>query len=80
MSAPANFFGRSTETEPRPANFYGQAGYWTVPGTWSVWEENYQRYTSPNEDHSAPVYTCVLNIDGYLLFQDLMRTRIATGQ
>lgn len=70
------FGDNSWDMTPQPWNFYGQTGTWySVPLGWKVrTNDNGTMTASPNEDFSRPTYDAVLNVDGTLVFQDLMRT------
>jgi hypothetical protein len=64
------------ETTPRPYNFRGMQGWFTVPRGWNVrYNANQQAEASPNQDFSAPLYQCEMNDDGFLVFQDLSLSR-----
>jgi len=65
---------QAMDTVPRPATFRGMLGFWTVPQNWYTWtDSDQQTWTSPNQDHSQPVYAVGLDDSGYLMFQDLAR-------
>jgi hypothetical protein len=62
---------------PQPANFYGMAGWWTVPTSWYTRVENGQIFVSPNSDFSRPQYAVKINVDGCWVFQDMMARTLA---
>jgi len=59
-----------------PSSFYGQSGWYMFPQTgvdsWYMRRTADQIFVSPNADFSAPVYTALNDVDGYLKVQDQM--------
>lgn len=60
------------ELTPRPYNFRGMTGWFTVPRGWNVRCNNLQWEASPNQDFSTPLYMCEVHDDGTLVFQDML--------
>lgn len=81
-------FGAYTDS-PKPSSFFGQSGWWTVPGgrSWHMlMDSNLQMWASPepltkNEDGSvsetagAKKYACELAPDFTYVFQDELANR-----
>lgn len=60
------------DNTPRPGQFRGMRGWFTVPRGWNVRWGNGQYEASPNQDFSTPLYQCEVADDGALVFQDMM--------
>jgi hypothetical protein len=73
---PPTVFGKNpNDTVPQQWNFLGQQGWWRVPLAWFCRQNANGTITaSPNSDFSAPTYDVLVNIDGYMVFQDLGRS------
>lgn len=57
-----------------PTNFFGQAGWWTVPTSWACrTNPDGTIQVSPNADFSKPVYAVKINQVGEMCFFDMMR-------
>ncbi len=72
-------FGQNPcDTIPQPYSFLGQPGWWTLPMQWHVRTNSDTSVTaSPNADFSTPTYEIKTTPDGYMVFQDLMRSKVA---
>lgn len=57
---------------PQPYSFWGQSGWWTVPTSWFIQNVDGVNYVSPNADFSAPKYVAKTNVDGVMVFFDMM--------
>jgi len=82
---PPTVFGKYSST-PRPYSFFGMPGWWSVPAgrSWyQVIDAGMQNWASPNPitmvngspTGIGPIFACELNIDGTLVFQDLLANR-----
>lgn len=72
-------FGQNpNDTVPQAYSFWGQPGWWILPTQWFVRVNADGTLTgSPNEDFSTPTYELKTTPDGYMVFQDLMRSKEA---
>jgi hypothetical protein len=53
----------------------GQQGWWRLPNAWFARRNEDGTMTgSPNADFSSPCYDLILDVSGYLVFQDLGRS------
>ncbi len=74
---PGTLFGSGQGTESVQHSFQGQPNWYSVPTAWFIMsDENQQIFVSPNSDFSQPKYAAKINLDGFLVYQDLMRSRI----
>lgn len=73
---PTRTFGKSYDFRPQPSNYQGMQGWYQVPGGWFARRnEDGTISASPNSDFSNPVYDVKIDIDGFMKFFDLMRSR-----
>lgn len=58
----------------QPSNFFGMAGWWTVPQSWySRTDANGQIFVSPNSNFTTPVYAVKINQNGEWVYFDMAR-------
>lgn len=68
-------FGQSNSKSVVQGSWMGQRNWFVVPPGYAIWQDSEgQRWCSPNGQNGEPKYTCVLNPDGQMLFQDLLRS------
>ena len=73
-AVPIIFGKHPCDVVPQRWSFLGQQGWWRVPLGWFARQNADGTITaSPNADFSNPTYDCKVNIDGYMVFQDLGR-------
>jgi hypothetical protein len=68
-------FGQSNSQVVVQGSYLGQSNWFVVPPGFAIWQDaNGCRWASPNGQNGEPKYVCVLNPDGQMLFQDLLRS------
>lgn len=73
---PGYIFGSGQGTLSRQHNFLAMPDWYQVPTGWYVMTDGQQNiWASPNADFSSPKYNAKIGQDGYLVFQDLLRSR-----
>lgn len=73
---PGTIFGSGSGTDSPQHSFQGQPDWYAVPTSWFVTTDGAQNiWASPNADFSAPKYNAKINLDGFLVYQDLLRSR-----
>ncbi len=71
-------FGSGSGTEVVQHSFQGQPDWFAVPTSWFTYSDaNQQIWASPNSDFSPPLFAVKINLDGFYVYQDLMRSRIS---
>ena len=72
--APVIFGKHPEDVVPQQWNYLGMQGWYRVPLGWFTRREDDGNITaSPNSDFTPPLYSVLINIDGYMVFQDLGR-------
>lgn len=76
LYVPPCVFGKSPwDNTPMQWTFLGQQGWWRVPLAWFTRQNSDGTISaSPNSTFSPPLYDVVIDISGYMVFQDLGRS------
>lgn len=70
------FGDNSSDMTPKPYNYWGMSGFFSVPLGWKVRSNADGSLTaSPNPDFTNPTYDVAINSDGTYVFQDMLLSR-----
>ena len=69
-------FGSGQGTDSPQHSFQAQPDWYAVPTSWFATTDGLQNiFVSPNSDFSPPKYNAKINLDGFLVYQDMLRSR-----
>ncbi len=70
-------FGVSNYKGILPTSWNGQSNFFAVPPGFTIWSDaGNQMWASPNADRSDPVYACMYDLTGALMFQSAIHSAI----